>query len=208
MGGGVGPEQGEAKEGEAKEAGREATHQERNVERATQLAQDGQHAKACQALSSAGMAPDTRANRFTLQAKHPAAAARPADPAPTSDFPQLSFSQNEVEKAARKFRRHSAPGIDGIRTEHIQAVLKAAPGRRDKVIESLTSVVKAMAGGRVPEEVASSAPPGCSESPRRTFAPWLSPANCGGWFQGAALPGSRTAPLPSSPHTSWGWGLA
>ena len=75
------------------------------MERATQLAQDGQYAKACQALSSAGMAPDTRASRDALQAKHPAAAAGPADPAPTTDLPQLSFSQDEVEKAAKKFRR-------------------------------------------------------------------------------------------------------
>merc|ERR1719319_1029821 len=77
----------------------EATQQERNVERAITLAQDAQYARACQALSSPGMAPDSRACREALQAKPPAATVAPADPAPTTDFPQLSFSQVEVEKA-------------------------------------------------------------------------------------------------------------
>ena len=53
-----------------------------------------------------------------------------------------------------KFNRGSPPDIDGMRTEHIKAALRAAPGRRDRVIESLTSVVNAMAGDRVPKEVA------------------------------------------------------
>ena len=38
--------------------------------------------------------------------------------------------------------------------EHIQAVLKAMPGRRDRALEALTSLVNTMAVGEVPQEVA------------------------------------------------------
>ena len=60
----------------------------------------------------------------------------------------------EVEKAARKFRRGSAPGPSGLRPEHLHVALQAAPGRRDRALQSLTQLVNIMARGGVPEEVA------------------------------------------------------
>ena len=94
--------------------GEEERQAKRNAERARTLAQDGQYTKACQALNSAGMAPDSEATRAALQAKHPPADAAPA-PAPPTQHPQLTFTMKEVEKAARRFRKGSAPGPSGWR---------------------------------------------------------------------------------------------
>ena len=120
----------------------------------TTLAQDGQFTKALQALTSAGMAPPTSANIKTMKEKHPeATGADPADPIHT-DLPQLSFGQVEVDRAVKKFRRGSAPGPSGLRPEHIRVVLQAAPGRRDRALQSLTQLVNVMVRGGVPDAVA------------------------------------------------------
>ena len=134
-----------------KNAEEEQSQQKKNAERAATLAQDGQYTKALQALTSAGMAPDTAATRAKLQAKHPAA---PAPQIPATVMPQLTFSKEEVKKSVRKFRRGSAPGPSGLRPEHLQATLQAAPGRSDRALETLSSLVTALARGGVPQEVA------------------------------------------------------
>ena len=131
----------------------EKTQEQRNAERATTLAQDGQFTKALQALTSAGMAPPNRANFEEMKEKHPEAQGPPLIP-PTTDLPQISFSQAEVEKAARRFRRGSAPGPSGLRPEHLLVTLQAAPGRRDRALQGLTQLTNTMARGGVPEEVA------------------------------------------------------
>ena len=138
------------KEGEVEE---EDSQLKRNAERATVLAQEGQYTRALQALTSAGMASDTRATREAMKAKHPPARGEP-QPAPTTDYPQISFSQEEVEKAARKFRRGSAPGPSGMRPEHLTVILQSAPGRRNSAVQELTRLVTVMAGGAVPQNVA------------------------------------------------------
>ena len=111
----------------------EKSQDKRNAERATVLAQDGQYTKALQALSSAGMAAPTNANLNIMREKHPAAPGLGVT-APTTDVPQLTFGQSEVEKAVRKFRRGSAPGPSGLRPEHLKAALQAAPGRRERAL--------------------------------------------------------------------------
>ena len=146
----VPPKKTKKKKGQEEE---EENQEKKNAKRATTLAQDGQYARATQALTSAGMAPDSAATRQALRAKHPVASGPPI-PAPTTEVPQISVSQMEVAKAVKKFRRGSAPGPDGLRPEHLSATLQAAPGRRDRALQSLTSLVNAMAGGGVPAEVA------------------------------------------------------
>ena len=49
----------------------EETQASRNAVRARTLTQDGQYSRACQALTSAGMAPTSLATRTALQEKHP-----------------------------------------------------------------------------------------------------------------------------------------
>ena len=133
--------------------GEEKTQEKRNAERAATLAEDAQFTKALQALTSAGMAPPTPANVKTMKEKHPEARVQPA-PLPTTEVPQLSFSQVEVDKAVKKFRRGSAPGPSGLRPEHVKSTLQAAPGRRDKALQSLTRLVNVMVKGEVPTEIA------------------------------------------------------
>ena len=131
----------------------EKSQEQKNAERAATLAQDGQFTRALQALTSAGMAPPTSANLKTMKEKHPEATSAPLIP-PNTDLPQISFTQVEVEKAAKKFRKGSAPGPSGLRPEHLRVGLQAAPGRRDRALQSLTQLVNSMAAGGVPEEVA------------------------------------------------------
>ena len=133
--------------------GEEKTQEMRNSERAKILAQEGQFTKALQALTSAGMADPDRTVLGEMEEKHPPAQGPPLQ-IPTTDLPQISFGQAEVEKAVRKFRRGSAPGPSGLRPEHLRVALQAAPGRRDRALQSLTQLVNAMAGGGVPERVA------------------------------------------------------
>ena len=111
----------------------EKSQEKRNAERATVLAQDGQYSKALQALTSAGMAPPSNANLKIMKEKHPAAPGNLAA-SPTTDVPQMSFGQAEVEKAVKKFRRGSAPGPSGLRPEHLKVALQAAPGRRERAL--------------------------------------------------------------------------
>ena len=73
----------------------EKPQEKRNAERATTLTQDGQFTKALQALTSAGMALPNRANLKVMKEKHPQATGDQLIP-PTTDLPQLSFSQVEV----------------------------------------------------------------------------------------------------------------
>ena len=125
----------------------------RNAERAKLLAQEGQFTKALQALTSAGMADPSRANLQAMKEKHPQAAGPPIQ-VPATDLPQICFTQLEVAKAVKKFRRGSAPGPSGLRPEHLHVALQAAPGRRERALQSLTKLVNVMAEGGVPQEVA------------------------------------------------------
>ena len=71
------------RQGRARQQEEEGAQQKRNAERATTLAQDGQFTRALQALTSSGMAPDTRATREAMKAKHPEPTSAPP-PAPTT----------------------------------------------------------------------------------------------------------------------------
>jgi hypothetical protein len=140
-------------QGEATGGGQEKTQQQRNGERAAMLAQEGEYSRALKALTSAGMAEQTRDSVAAMKAKHPPATEE-LGPLPETDVAPLIFSQLEVHKAVQRFRRGSAPGPSGLRPEHVKSALKAAPGRRDRTLQSLTRLANIMAAGGVPEVVA------------------------------------------------------
>ena len=132
----------------------EKCQEERNAERATQLGQDGQYTRALQALTSAGMADHSRAAVAEMKSKHP----QPSNP-PTfqssTNTPQMRFTQLEVYKAVKSFKKGSAPGPSGLRPEHLKVALKSpSPNRADKALEALTRVVTLCMSGKVPAEVA------------------------------------------------------
>ena len=58
-------------------------------------------------------------------------------------------------KAIKSFKKGSAPGPDGLRTEHLKVIVKTVPpNRQDKVIDAITELVNIMAVGTVPDTVA------------------------------------------------------
>ena len=70
------------------------------------------------------------------------------------DVPPLVFTQLEVFKAVKSFRKGSAPGPSGLRPEHLKVAVKSpSPNRSDKALEALTKLVNVMAAGKVPAEV-------------------------------------------------------
>ena len=99
------------------------------------------------------MALTSRANVTVMEGKHPQATGPPPQP-PQVTSPQLTFTSAEVEKMVKKFRRGSAPGPSGLRPEHLRVCLQAAPWRRQRALQSLTSLVNCMTAGGVPSQVA------------------------------------------------------
>ena len=90
------------------------------------------YGKALQALTSAGMAQQTRETEATMRSKHPPAEEPPTfiPTAPVQDTLQLQFGLLAVEKASLSFRRGTAPGPGGFRPEHLRTVIKGAPANR------------------------------------------------------------------------------
>ena len=131
------------------------TLEQKNAQRAGQLAQEGQYRKSLQTLTSAGMAEHSRATEQEMRNKHPPASGPSSFQPSTPDVPQLQFTRAEVEKAAFSFRKGSAPGPSGLRPEHLRVTLKGAPiNRTEKAGAALTRVVNLMAKGEVARAVA------------------------------------------------------
>ena len=108
------------------------SQEEKNGERATKLAQEGQYSRALQSLTSQGMADAAGSTVKAMEEKHPQPTHQKA-PQPSTTAPQLSFSQADVFKAAMSFRRGSAPGPSGLRPEHLKVAVKSpSPNRAEK----------------------------------------------------------------------------
>jgi hypothetical protein len=64
-----------------------------------------------------------------MKKKHPVA--NPPTFQPSGDSPQLTFSSEQVLRAVKTFRKGSAPGLDGLRAEHLKVALnRTTPGRQ------------------------------------------------------------------------------
>ena len=90
------------------------------ADRAKVLAGMGQYSRACQALSSRGMADSTDEVRAMLQAKHPLAAGPMEHEERVEGTDSVEFSKEQVGKALWRFKQGSALGLDGMRVEHLQ----------------------------------------------------------------------------------------
>ena len=133
----------------------DVSQEEKNAVRATRLAQQGEYTRAAQALISGGLAETNSSTVRNMQNKHPLPQQprtfQPAD----LDLQQISFSQSDVVKAIKSFKKGTAPGPDGLRAEHLKVLRKNnVPNREDKVIGSITDLVNCMAAGKVPDVVA------------------------------------------------------
>ena len=130
------------------------SQEERNSQRASRLAQQGEYTRACQAITSAGLAEHTAATVREMKAKHPPPLS-PTSFQSQDDSPQMSFSKEQVIKAIRSFKKGSAPGPDGLRAEHLKVAIKLSPpNRQDKAADAITKLVNTMGAGAVPLIVA------------------------------------------------------
>ena len=135
--------------------GDERTQEQFNADRAKVLAGMGQYSRASQALMSQGMAEDTQQTRDTLQGKFPPAQDQQEHQPQEEGMEAAEFSKEMVAKALKRFKKGSAPGLDGMRAEHLmQAVGNINNARQSKVLGTLTRLVNVMMKGQIPDSVA------------------------------------------------------
>ena len=103
---------------------------------ATSLAREGFDRKACTALLSAGLCPQTPRTVQALRELHPAQA------------PPV------VGRALRSFPADTAPGPSGLRVQHLREA--CAAGVSDALLQQIASVVRLLAQGQACPEAAAS----------------------------------------------------
>ena len=86
------------------------SQEEKNAQRATRLAQQGEYTRACQALVSAGLADQTPSTIRDMKAKHPSPQT-PTTFQTQDNTPQLTFTKEQVTKAIKSFKRGSVGNI-------------------------------------------------------------------------------------------------
>ena len=118
---------------------------------ATSLGREGFDRKACAALLSKGLCPQTEETARSLAALHPHRPL-PAVPAIT-DLPLAPCMAPElVARCLRAFPAETAPGPSGLRVQHLRDACFA--GGTDNFVAQLTAVVELLAQGRAPTAVA------------------------------------------------------
>ena len=111
---------------------------------ATALAREGLDKKACAALLSSGLAPETAETVQELKALHPIQP--PPAAVQLSDLPPPpEIAVETVARALKSFPAGSAPGPSGLRPQHL---LEACPpGSEHGFLDQLTAVVNLLARG-------------------------------------------------------------
>ncbi|CAE7834746.1 unnamed protein product, partial [Symbiodinium necroappetens] len=118
---------------------------------ATSWGREGFDRKACAALLSKGLCPQTEETARSLAALHPHRPL-PAVPAIT-DLPLAPCMAPElVARCLRAFPAETAPGPSGLRVQHLRDACFA--GGTDNFVAQLTAVVELLAQGRAPTAVA------------------------------------------------------
>ena len=92
-----------------------------HLDRCLELARDGQYSKACQALTSSGIASSTRQNIAIMRSKHPTHEGSidlsSAERVSNSMLPEISSEL--VDKMIRSFRRGTVPGRTSLRVNSL-----------------------------------------------------------------------------------------
>ena len=136
----------------ARRGGRAAPSDEERRRLATALTREGCDGKACAALLSKGLSPETAATAEELRMLHP------SHPAPRArserDLPaSLDIDADAVARALRAFPAGTAPGPSGLRAQHLLDA--SAPGVvHDGFLRHLTDVVNLLAQGAACNSVA------------------------------------------------------
>ena len=139
--------------GKRKPSDREKTQQERNVERAAMLLQEGQYSRAAKALVSRGISQGSAEARQEMEDKHPTKEVPPT-PEEVNSTPPITISSRQVYESIMGFKAGTAPGPSGMRAEHLKEAKAArTEGRGAASVLALTRLVNTMTAGNIPTEV-------------------------------------------------------
>ena len=141
------------KKGRKRKEKEKPTQLERNVQRATRLAEEGQLGRAAKALVSKGVDLDSAAARQEMERKHPQPEVASPPPEEISCRP-VSMTSREVYEGVRGFKTGTAAGPSGLRAEHLKEAKGRGEGRGAAALGAVTKLVNTMAAGKVPKEVA------------------------------------------------------
>eukprot|EP00731_Ephydatia_muelleri_P025447 Em0017g530a len=117
---------------------------------AISLAQDGLYGKACQTLTSSGVAPNNPTTWNLLVSKHPSCTCPSVPDTPHTDF-KLPSTFN-LMAILRSFPKLTAAGPSGLRIQHL--IDAAEVPLQTPVLHSLRAVIDLLVSGRASAEVA------------------------------------------------------
>ena len=118
-----------------------------NIRLAIRLAKDGLYGKACQILSSSGVAPNNDTTWQLLQAKDPKGPPPVCPPHDTSKFPAIVPNNFDILSVLRSFTKSIACGPSGLRVQHLLDAAEVP--MQSPICSSLRSVVNLLATGSV-----------------------------------------------------------
>ncbi|KAL5502338.1 hypothetical protein EMCRGX_G009091 [Ephydatia muelleri] len=129
---------------------RQQENNERKVKNSVALAREGLLGKACQALTSAGIAPKNNLTWELIQSKHPKGPP-PIPPAPSSpSIPILSKDFN-IAMVLRSFPKSTACGPSGLLIQHLLDTAEVP--LQFPISSSLRDIVNLLASGKIPVSV-------------------------------------------------------
>ena len=123
-----------------------------SISTAVSFAREGLYGKACQALTSTGIAPNTDATWELLQSKHPKGAppTAPSIEALGSNFLPPDFDMHMLS-ILRSIPKTTASGPSGLRIQHL--VDAAEVPMPTSICSSLRHIVNLLASGKVPSDI-------------------------------------------------------
>ena len=118
-----------------------------NIRLAIGLAKEGLYGKACQILTSSGVAPNNDTTWQLLQAKHPKGPPPVCPPNDTSNFPSTLPNTFEILSVLRSFTKSTACGPSGLQLQHLLDAAEVP--MQSSISSSLRSIVNLLATGSV-----------------------------------------------------------
>eukprot|EP00731_Ephydatia_muelleri_P006442 Em0003g690a len=118
-----------------------------NIRLAIGLVKEGLYGKACQILTSSGVAPNNDTTWQLLQAKHPKGPPPVCPPNDTSNFPSILPNTFDILSVLRSFTKSTACGPSGLRVQHLLDATEVP--MQSSICSSLRSIVNLLATGSV-----------------------------------------------------------
>ena len=123
---------------------------ERKVKISVALAREGLLGKACQVLTSAGIAPNNNETWELIQSRHPKGPP-PIPPAPSNPPIPILSKDFSIITVLRSFPKSTACGPSGLRIQHLLDTAEVP--LQYPILSSLRDIVNLLASGKVPVSV-------------------------------------------------------